>query len=183
MSEQRAWMIWLTGLPASGKTTLAYALRRRLSECSVPVAILDSDEVRHMLTPEATYTTQDRDSFYRRIVDLAALLVRSGANTIIAATANRRAYRRLARDLLVPFAEIWVRCPVDVCRQRDPKQLYEQAARGRINGLPGAGEVYEPPDAPELIVDTGYQSIEESVDQIISNIPFLRAAVIQSYCL
>lgn len=167
------WTIWLTGLPGSGKTTLARALQERLGTHGVAAVVLDSDAVRPILAPVAGYTEADREQFYGRLSALAGLLNREGANVLIAATAHRRAYRAAARATLAPFAEIWVRCPQAVCAARDPKGLYAQAAAGVIRNLPGTHIPYEPPEAAEVVLDTDRIAIEAGVTQALAEIPFL----------
>lgn len=174
MSTPSGWSLWLTGLPASGKTTLARAIRQKLSHRGITSVILDSDEVRHILTPDPTYTHAERDRFYAALVKLAALLTDYDINVIIAATGSRRAYRRqAAHDRLSPFAEVWVRCPLKVCRRRDPKDLYSRAEAGEITTLPGVGEPYEPPLSPDVIVDTHRQTPEEAAGIVLAEVPFL----------
>lgn len=177
MASRQGWSLWLTGLPAAGKTALARAILRRLVDPRVAVVILDSDEVRSILTPTPTYSADERDRFYRGLVDLAALLARYGVNVLIAATGNRRAYRQAAREQLALFAEVWVRCPLAVCQARDPKGLYARAATGAIRGLPGVDVPYEPPEHPEVIVDTDEQTLDKAVDQILAGIPFLKRGI------
>ncbi|MBU1206281.1 MAG: adenylyl-sulfate kinase [Proteobacteria bacterium] len=162
--------VWLTGLPSSGKTTVANALSLLLSERGISVQILDSDDLRRRLTPHPTYSHEERDWFYDMVVFLAELLTENGVNVLISATAPRRAYRDEARTRIKRFAEVYVTCPEEVCRKRDSKGLWEQADRGEITALPGAGVPYEPPDAPEVKVDTAHLSIEDAVHQILNDL-------------
>ena len=173
MPDKSGWMIWLTGRPASGKTTLAHALRNALRAASSDNIILDSDELRPVLTPYPTYTEAERDRFYAGLVDLAALLTRYGVNVIIAATGSRRAYREAAQKKISDFAEVWVRCSVEVCRERDPKGLYARAEAGEITSLPGVSTPYEPPERPAVTVDTDQQSPEAITNQILAEVAFL----------
>jgi adenylylsulfate kinase len=159
--------IWLTGLPASGKTTLAHALGRLLQERGITVQILDSDELRKRLTLRPTYSPEERDWFYDIVVFLAELLTANGVNVLIAATASRRAYRRAARDRIAHFAEVYVDCPPKVCRTRDPKGLWERADGGEIANLPGAGSPYEAPGAPEARVNTARHPAEAAARHIL----------------
>jgi adenylylsulfate kinase len=174
MEKPRGWTIWLTGLPASGKTTLARALRGKLGEHGVAAVLLDSDDLRRLVTPIPTYSAAERDWFYNRLVEMAAWLAGAGDNVIIAATGNRRAYRDLARGRLAPcFAEVWVRCPIRVCRARDMKGLYSRADTGQIVGLPGVDAPYEWPEAPEVVIDSDRMSAEEAADAVLASLPFL----------
>jgi adenylylsulfate kinase len=165
--------IWLTGLPSSGKTTLAHALSRLLAERGIAVQILDSDELRRRLTPDPTYSAEERDWFYDIVTFLAELLTTNGVNVLIAATASRRAYRQVVRERIVRFVEVHVSCPPEVCRARDPKGLWERADRGEITNLPGAGALYEAPDAPEARVDTARYSAQEAAHRILKRLDAL----------
>jgi adenylylsulfate kinase len=164
------FVIWLTGLPTSGKTTLANALSLLLSERGISVQVLDSDDLRRRLTPHPTYSHEERDWFYDMVIFLAELLTSNGVNVVIAATASRRAYRNQARSRIKRFAEVYVDCPEEICRKRDSKGLWKRADKGEITELPGAGAPYEPPDSPEVKVDTSELSIEEAVHQILNDL-------------
>lgn len=145
-SKVEPFAVWLTGLPASGKSTIARALKSALGP---GVALLESNELRRVLTPRPTYSPEERDAFYAAIVHVAGLLVDHGVPVIIDATGHRRAYRDAARRRIGRFLEVFVDCPVDVCAARDPKGLYHGAAAAR---LPGVGVPYEPPERPDLVV-------------------------------
>lgn len=174
MERRSGWAVWLTGLPSSGKTTLAQALRRKLRERGVSVTLLDSDAVRRVMTPRATYAPAERDWFYNRLVELAVWLVNEGEHVIIAATGNKRSYRAAARARLGErFNEVWVRCAVAVCRARDTKGLYGRAAAGEIRDLPGADAAYEEPEQPEAVVDTDRLTPEAAADALIRQLPLL----------
>ncbi len=158
--------IWFTGLPSSGKTTLAQALQQQLAREGIRTQILDSDELRRRLTPEPTYSEKERDWFYDMILFLAELLTQNGVNVLIAATAPARRYRDAARQRLRRFAEVLVESPIDVLRERDPKGLWQRADRGEIDTLPGAGAPYEPPLNPEARIDTSHFSVEEATRRV-----------------
>jgi len=176
MDRPTGWVIWLTGLPASGKTTLAGALRCELNARGISAILLDSDALRHMLLPNSSYAPAERDWFYNRLVELAAWLARDGEHVIIAATGSRRCYREAARARLGSrFAEVWVRCPADVCRARDRKGLYSRAAAGLIHNLPGVGVPYEAPEQPEAVVYTDQQTPDQAADSVLANLPFVQA--------
>ncbi len=159
-------VIWFTGLPGAGKSTLAFALGQRLSAQGIPVQVLDSDELRRQLTPHPTYSAAERDWFYDTVIYLAGLLAKNGVHVLIAATGSRRAYRDAARARLPRFAELFVDCPTAVCQQRDPKGLWQLAAAGEIATLPGAGDAYEPPLHPELHVNTADKTIDTAVSEL-----------------
>lgn len=153
MSERRAFALWITGLPGSGKSTITRELVAQLRAQGLRPAVLESDALRPVLTPEPTYQQEERDRFYLHLSQLAVMLVRQGLPVIIDATANRRAYRDSTRAQVPLFVEVFVRCPVEVCRSRDPKGLYASAGRGEISSMPGVDAVYEEPHAAEVVID------------------------------
>lgn len=153
-------VIWLTGLPQAGKSTLAQRVRDRLGGC----VVLDSDEVREAVGA-ATYEAGDRDAFYATLARLAGLLARQGHVVVVPATAPRRAHRERARAEAPAFVEVWVRTPLEVCEQRDAKGLYARARTGEAPRLPGVGVPYEPPAAPEITADGGHD--ERAVEAIV----------------
>lgn len=163
-------VIWLTGPPASGKSTLAEILAVRLAEEGRAVEILDTDVLRKVLTPRPTYGDEERDWFYDVLARLAGLLSGHGITVLVAATAHRRAYRERARLRLPRFAEVYVRCSLEACRRRDPKGLYARARRGGTSTLPGAQEPYEEPRRPEAIVDTESLSPSRAADSVIEQL-------------
>lgn len=162
--------LWLTGRPASGKTTLAYEIRRKLNAAGIHCVIIDSDELRRVLTPEPSYSPEERDWFYGTVGHLAKWLADSGVNVLIAATANRRAYRDAARARISRFAEVHVRCALNECRRRDPKGLYAKSAANEIAGLPGIGSEFEEPINPEVVVDTDRLTREQSADFVLGSL-------------
>ena len=162
--------IWLTGLPSSGKTTVAHVLSDLLAERDIVVQVLDSDELRTRLTPNPRYSPEERDWFYAMITFSAELLTANGVNCVIAATASRRAYREAARKRIDRFAEVYVDCPPAVCRERDAKGLWKQAQQGEITSLPGMNAPYEPPEAPDVHVDTGRLTKEDAAQHILAQL-------------
>src|SRR5690348_5615091 len=119
-----AFGIWITGLPASGKSTLTAALKERLRACGVDVAVLESDTLRKTFTPHPRHDEEERDTFYQQLADVGVLLTAQGVPVIFDATANRRAYRERARRNIPHFLEIYVDCPLATCMARDPKGIY-----------------------------------------------------------
>lgn len=146
--DNSAFAIWITGLPASGKSTVASVLKEQLGARGVHVVVLESDILRKILTPQPRYDAQERDRFYEQMGDLGALLAEQGISVIFDATANRRAYRDYARRQIPHFLEVLVDCPLATCMARDPKGIYHKAG-GQV---PGLQVPYEPPLAPDLII-------------------------------
>jgi adenylylsulfate kinase len=147
-----AFAVWMTGLPASGKSTITRALVDELAARSVDVAVLESDALRPVLTPRATYSEEERETFYRAMTYIGALLVTHGVPVIFDATANRRAYRAGARGAIERFNEVYVDCPLDVCIARDPKGIYRKAQLGQASTVPGLQASYEAPEPADVIV-------------------------------
>jgi adenylylsulfate kinase len=168
--ERPGFAIYLTGLPASGKTTLAHALQGMLSQRGVSVQILDSDQMRSILTPNPSYSSQERNWFYEVVAFIAALLANNGVNVIIAATAPLQAHRKAARARIDRFAEVYVNCPPEVCRARDPKGLWERADLGEIQTLPGAGAPYERPVSPDITVDSEHLSAQATAQLVMGQL-------------
>src|SRR5438552_7833840 len=158
MPDRGGFAIWLTGLPACGKSTLAAGLAQALKAQDMPIQVLDSDELRRVLTPQAAYNPQERDWFYQVMAYIGQLLTQNGVNVVFAATANRRHYRDLARREISRFAEVYVRCSLETCMARDPKGLYAKAQAGQITTLSGLQAPYEAPENPILTVDTEHQT-------------------------
>lgn len=148
-------VLWTTGLPASGKSTLARAAQSRLLAAGRCAVLLDGDEVRAALVPRPGYDPVARRDFYLSLGRMAALLARQGVVVLVAATAHRREYRDAARAIAPRFAEVFVDVPAEVCRARDAKGLYARAEAGRAPELPGAGVAYEPPESPTIVARGG----------------------------
>jgi adenylylsulfate kinase len=162
-----AFAVWLTGLPASGKSTIARALERELRLRDIDPAILESDVLRPVLMPRATYSDDDRDAFYKAVVYVGASLVRHGVPVIFDATANRRVHRQLARSGIERFIEVHIDCPLAVCAARDPKGLYRRAQSGAATNMPGVQTTYEAPEHPELVVHGDLEPAEVAAQRIV----------------
>ena len=161
--------VLLTGRPASGKTTLARALLAVLRKRGLPAVHLESDALREALFPEAGYTREERDRFYAALARLAALLAAQGLAVVLDATAPRRAHRDLARAALPGLFEVYVSTPLEICAARDPKGLYRLARAGSAPHLPGAGEPYEEPSGPDLVVREG-RDPESAAEEILARL-------------
>ena len=158
---RRGAVVWFTGLPASGKTTLARRVHAELARARRAAVVLDSDELREVLETRS-YAPDERDRFYRALAALAVVLARQGTVALVAATAPHRVDRDRARAALAemgaeagPFVEVWVKTPLAECEARDPKGLYAKARRGETRELPGVGVTYEEPLAPEVVAVPG----------------------------
>lgn len=170
MERREAFAVWITGLPASGKSTLAAFLRTELAERGIDAAVLESDVLRLVFTPHSDYDEQDRETFYRRMTWVGALLVRHGVPVIFDATANRRAYRDEARRQIERFLEVYVECPLEVCMSRDPKGIYRLGREGGARHVPGSQDPYEPPLAPDLVIRGDAGEPSESARRIIETL-------------
>jgi adenylylsulfate kinase len=148
-------VVWVTGRPASGKSTMGARLAERLRSDGTPCAVLDGDEIRVALGRPAGRGPEERGAFYEVLARLAALLARQDLAVIVPATAHRRAYRERARALAPRFLEIHVATPRAECERRDPKGLYARARTGAAVGVPGSDEPFEDPVAPDVTAFDG----------------------------
>lgn len=162
-----AFAVWLTGLPASGKSTVTTALVEMLSDRGIHPAVLESDVWRKILTPQPTYTDEEREVFYNALACIGRLLVGHGVPVIFDATANRRAYRDHARAQIDRFIEVYVDSPLQVCAQRDPKGLYQRGRADPSEHVPGLQAEYEPPIQPEVIIHGDRQEPGEAARAIL----------------
>jgi adenylylsulfate kinase len=165
MSE--AFAVWLTGLPASGKSSIAHELSAALAEAGLAVEVLESDAVRSVVTPAPTYFREEREVFYRALAFCGSRLVAHGVPVIFDATANRREYRDLARTLIPHFVEVAVVCPLEVCQQRDRKGTYRKTVEGKSSTVPGLQESYEPPLQPEVVLDTTRLNPKSAAERLL----------------
>ncbi|MFQ5989529.1 MAG: adenylyl-sulfate kinase [Candidatus Methylomirabilales bacterium] len=160
--------VWITGLPASGKSTVATALARELSTRGIDVAVLESDALRRIFTPDPRYSEEERDIFYGAMTHVGQLLTEHGVPVIFDATANRRAYRDRARQHIPRFVEVYVDCPLDVCMNRDPKGIYHKAQQGEATTVPGLQSAYEPPENPEVRVRGDREAPEMAARRVVA---------------
>ena len=163
-------MIWLTGIPGSGKTTLALELKKFYEQKGLPIDILDGDEVRKTLSKDLGFSPEDRKEHNRRVIFVAQILAKNGITTIVPLISPYRETRDFARKEIPNFVEVWVKASVDECKKRDPKGLYKKAMAGEIKNLTGLQAPYEEPQNAELILDTEKYNIEESVDLITTTL-------------
>jgi adenylylsulfate kinase len=162
-------VVWLTGLPGSGKTTLAKIIETQINALGLRSEVLDGDEVRKNLSPELGFSKQDRETHARRVVYISKLLSKNGIITLVALISPYRMFRNHARETIgTGFIEIWVKASSETCRMRDPKGLYKKATEGKVSNLTGVQDPYEPPLNPELIIETETETREQSADKIMN---------------
>jgi adenylylsulfate kinase len=159
-------VVWLTGRPSSGKSTLARRVLEELRTRARPACVLDGDAVRKTLVPQPGYDDAARDAFYATLGNLAALLAGQGLVVLVPATAHRRSYRERARSVAPRFIEVYVDTPPEEAARRDSKGLYAAAKRGEVSDLPGADLAYEPPELFDVRVSGGKDP--EAVERIVA---------------
>lgn len=165
----KSLVLWLTGYSGAGKSTLAHALERRLYERNCATFVLDGDNVRHGLCADLGFSQLDREENIRRVGEMAKLFTEAGVIAITAFISPFVADRARVRALLPAgeFVEVYCRCALETCEERDVKGLYAKARQGLISDFTGISSPYEPPVNPELVVDTGTDSLDECVEQIL----------------
>lgn len=166
--KQSGKIIWFTGLSGSGKSTLANALEVALHNQGKLTFLLDGDVVRQGLNQDLGFSDQDRTENIRRIAHVAKLMMDAGLIVICAFISPFKIERRLARELAGEnrFIEVYLNTPISICEERDVKGLYQKARAGNLTNLSGLGSDYEPPENPEIIIDTSMTSVQEAIEQI-----------------
>jgi len=172
--RREAWAIWITGLPGSGKTTIAKKVCEKLGTGGVALKHLQLDRVRKVITPNPRYTDEEREIVYASLAYMAHILVESGICVVIDATANRRKYRDRARELIPHFVEVYVECPLGICVTREqardagyaPTGIYAQA--GGSGTVPGVDVTYEAPLNPEIVVRSDLADADACADAIVA---------------
>jgi len=167
--KQKGVCLWFTGLSGSGKSTLARSVEKALYELGCFSYVLDGDNIRHGLNGDLGFSNEDRKENIRRIGEVSKLFVDAGLVTLTAFISPFRADRKAVRDMLDPkqFIEIYVNCPLDICEQRDVKGLYTKARKNEILEFTGISSPYEAPETPEIRVNTGEKTLEESTKIIL----------------
>ncbi len=179
LSRERRWealgcagaTVWFTGLPAAGKSTLASAVEECLVEGGSPAFLLDGDNLRHGLNGDLGFDEGARSENVRRTAHVARLLAESGSIALVSLVspyaADREAAAALHREAKLPFFEVFVDAPLELCQQRDPKGLYARARAGELCGLTGVGAPYEAPEHPDLVLRSGRETVTEAVEQVM----------------
>jgi adenylyl-sulfate kinase len=171
MSKHKGFTLWMTGLSGAGKTTLTTQLINELRNHGLSIEVLDGDEVRTNLSKGLGFSKEDRDTNVRRIGYVSRLLSRNGVGVITAAISPYRAIRDEVRRSIEAdgalFIEVYVKCPIEVLAERDVKGLYKKALAGEIKEFTGVSDPYEEPLAPEVVVSTDLETVEDSARKIL----------------
>ena len=167
---EKGCLIWITGISASGKSTIGREIEKELRARGERVENLDADEFRQNISPDLGYGPEARDLNTKRLAWIGKLLVRNGVHCIVAAVSPNRSYRDRARAWVDHFAEVWVTAPLEVCRQRDPKGLFAKAAQGKVNDIAGMHYPFEEPENAEAVVETDKLTVEESVAKVLGRL-------------
>jgi adenylylsulfate kinase len=167
-TTETGFVLWLTGLSGAGKSTVAAKLAPALAERGHRVELLDGDEVRTNLCQGLGFSRADRDTNIARIGYVAGKLARHGVAVLVAAISPYRQARDQVRASVDRFVEVHVAAPLDICAQRDPKGLYVKALAGEIPNFTGVSDPYEPPPDPEIVLHTEAESVDDSVDQVLT---------------
>ncbi len=170
LKGHKSFILWFTGLSGSGKSTLAHAVEEELFKMGKHTYILDGDNIRSGLNKDLGFSMEDREENIRRIGEVSKLFVDAGIITLTAFISPYKKDRDFVRNLVEEgeFIEIYVKCPLEVCEQRDVKGLYKKARAGIIKNFTGIDDPYEEPENPEITVETDRETIEESINKIIS---------------
>lgn len=166
----RGFCIWLTGLPSAGKTTIAKELVPRLRAMGRFTELLDGDEVRKGLSADLGFDRKSREMHAARVTFVAKVLARNGVVPLVALISPYRTSRARAREEIGAFVEVYVNTPLALCEERDVKGLYRKARNGEIKEMTGIDDPYEPPEHPEIVVDTRSASPGESAEHILSEL-------------
>jgi adenylyl-sulfate kinase len=166
--------VWMTGLPASGKSTVAAGVEASLLEAGRSAYVLDGDNLRHGLNGDLGFSAEDRAENVRRTAEVSALLADAGVVVLVALVSPYRADRAAARAAHdrrgLPFLEVWVATSLEECERRDPKGLYARARAGELRGLTGVDDPYEPPESPDVVV-RGDEPVEDAVARVLAALP------------
>ena len=165
--EHKGFTLWFTGLPCSGKSALADAVAEDLKNRGMKVERLDGDIVRKSLTRDLGFTEEDRNMNIERVTFVAKLLTRNGVAVLASFVSPYNKIRAYSREEIGNYLLVFVKCPVNVCEERDVKGMYAKARAGEIKDFTGIDHPFEDPDNPDIIVDTDQQTVDESKNIIV----------------
>jgi len=169
-TDEIGFAIWITGLPGSGKTTIARELRPLLENRGKRIEVFDGDWVRKELSPDLGFSKEDRELHNKRVIHMSRLLVKHGVVVVVCLISPYREIRRYARERIGRFVEVWARASIETCIERDPKGLYAKALSGEIKDMTGIQHPYEQPENPEIILDTEAQTPEKSAKILVDKL-------------
>lgn len=169
IKKHKSAVLWFTGLPSSGKSTIANELDWQLNQKGIHTCLLDGDNIRHGLNRDLGFSAKDRKENIRRLAEVAKLFSDAGLLTLAAFISPYRIDREMARNLIGPgeFVEIFVQCPLKTCQERDPKGLYKRAVSGEIENFTGVSDVYEEPLSADIVLNTAEQPVTQCVDHLV----------------
>ena len=169
-NNHKSAVLWFTGLSGSGKSTLAHCVEEELYQLGCRTIVLDGDNVRHGLCGDLGFSDVDRKENLRRIGEMSKLFVEAGVITLTAFISPFSDDRNRVKSLMgqSEFIEIFVDCSIDICEKRDTKGLYKKARKGEVANFTGVSSPYQPPENPDLVVDTGSQTLDESVKLVMN---------------
>ena len=171
---ERGFVVWFTGLPGSGKSTIANGVAEELRKEGYRVEVLDGDWIRKTINPDAGFTREQRRIHLRRVAWIARLLARNGVVVLCSFVSPYREVRAEIRSIVeeegIPFIEVFVKCSLEECIRRDPKGLYKKALRGEIQHFTGISDPYEEPENPDIVIDTEHDSIEMNIKKVLAKL-------------
>lgn len=172
LNRHKSLAVLLTGLPSSGKSTVAHHVEKKLYELGVRTYTLDGDNVRHGLCSDLGFSESEREENLRRVAEVAKLFVDAGIVVLCAFVAPLRRHRELFKNIVGhdDVIEVYCRCPLEVCERRDPKGMYARARAGLIENYTGISAPYEEPDNPDLVIDTHIYSVDKAGDILVKYI-------------
>ncbi|MBU7012427.1 MAG: adenylyl-sulfate kinase [Theionarchaea archaeon] len=168
--EQKGFTVWFTGHPCSGKSSIADAVAQKLKERGLKVERLDGDTVRKSLSKDLGFSEKDRYTHIERVTFVAKLLTRNKVAVVASFISPYREMRASARKEIGDFVEVYVKCPLKVCMERDGKELYKKAIAGEIKNFTGISHPYEAPESPEIVLETDNESVKECAEKVIQKL-------------
>lgn len=172
LNEHKSVLLWFTGLSGSGKSTLAHTVEERLHLSGCKTFVFDGDNVRHGLCKDLGFEKKDRHENIRRISEMCNLFLEAGTISLAAFISPTREDREMVKELVgdQDYIEIYCACPVEVCEERDVKGLYKKAREGKIKNFTGISAPYEPPENPDIYIDTDAMTLEESAEKVLAEL-------------
>ncbi|MBN2541720.1 adenylyl-sulfate kinase [bacterium] len=175
--EHKGFTLWFTGLPCSGKTTVADLVAEKLRNKGYKIERLDGDIVRKSLTKDLGFSQEDRNENIKRVTFVAKLLSRNGVGVLASFVSPYIEIRKHIREETTNFVEVFVKCPVGVCEDRDVKGMFKKARAGEIDDFTGVSHPFEDPENPEIIIETNRESVEESAEKVIKKLKELNLLI------